>query len=415
MHPKRHTAGLASLVLLVVTPAASQQVRRVPPPDNLEVQVVAEEGVPTIPFETVNNHIVMEMEINGSGPFRTVLDTGMPAPGVVLYGSDRVDALKLDYDSAMQAAVGGAGGKGERLTAQVVPDQKASLPGLEMSGVSLTVLPRMPDFAAYHDAIIGAALFRNFAVEIDPDAGVIRLHDPATFEPPEGAISLPLEIRRGIPFTTLSVTTLAGDTVPVVLAVDLGASHPVSLNAGTVEGLEVPPGAVETVIGRGISGDVRGRVGRVAAVMLGNVKLENVIATFPVGDHQSPRGMDSRNGNLGSGILGRFAVTFDYAHDRMVLVPGRRLREPFEHDMSGLVLRNGDDGLPVQEVIPGSPGDQAGLRAGDLVVEVNGTPAASLGAYGLRDLFRQEGARVDLVFRRGEERHEVTLTLRRLV
>jgi hypothetical protein len=284
-----------------------------------------------------------------------------------------------------------------------------------MSGVSLTVLPRMPDFAAYHDAIIGAALFRNFAVEIDPDAGVIRLHDPATFEPPEGAISLPLEIRRGIPFTTLSVTTLAGDTVPVVLAVDLGASHPVSLNAGTVEGLEVPPGAVETVIGRGISGDVRGRVGRVAAVMLGNVKLENVIATFPVGDHQSPRGMDSRNGNLGSGILGRFAVTFDYAHDRMVLVPGRRLREPFEHDMSGLVLRNGDDGLPVQEVIPGSPGDQAGLRAGDLVVEVNGTPAASLGAYGLRDLFRQEGARVDLVFRRGEERHEVTLTLRRLV
>ena len=46
--------------------------------------------------------------------------------------------------------------------------------------------------------------------------------------------------------------------------------------------------------------------------------------------------MDSRNGNLDSGFMGRFNVTLDMSGERMFGVPDRRFTEPFEWDMTGV-------------------------------------------------------------------------------
>ena len=127
--------------------------------------------------------------------------------------------------------------------------------------------------------------------------------------------------------------------------------------------------------------------------------------------------MDSRNGNLGSGFMGRFNVTLDMPGERMFMVPDRRFTEPFEWDMTGVRFDLDPLGtLAATEVLPGSPGALAGIAPGDLLVAVDGAPADARSLQKQRASFRQPG-RV-IVFRLrgkdGEER-DVRVTTKRLV
>lgn len=70
-------------------------------------------------------------------------------------------------------------------------------------------------------------------------------------------------------------------------------------------------------------------------------------------------------------------------------------------------------GMRVEEVTPGGPAAEGGVRAGDVMLAVEGQETLALGLSGTRELVRgEEGAEVTLTFRRGEERFDVTLTRR---
>lgn len=73
---------------------------------------------------------------------------------------------------------------------------------------------------------------------------------------------------------------------------------------------------------------------------------------------------------------------------------------------TGLKTVSVDDGRLVTLVLPGSPAALAGVERGDVLLSVGGKPAREVGAP--RGL---EGERVTIAWRRGDERHEATLTL----
>ena len=64
-------------------------------------------------------------------------------------------------------------------------------------------------------------------------------------------------------------------------------------------------------------------------------------------------------------------------------------------------------GLRVESVEAGSPAYEAGIKAGDIMLEVEGQKTIDLGTTGTRELVRgEEGTTVHLKFRRGEETYE---------
>ena len=64
-------------------------------------------------------------------------------------------------------------------------------------------------------------------------------------------------------------------------------------------------------------------------------------------------------------------------------------------------------GLRVESVEAGSPAYEAGIKAGDIMLEVEGQKTIDLGTTGTRNLVRgEEGTTVHLKFRRGEETYE---------
>jgi hypothetical protein len=417
-------ARIATAALLVAVPlAVAAQERKVvrhemggPPPVALRFELPPGVQEATVPFRMVNNHVILPVSVNGKGPFDVVLDTGMPVEDLALYDSPQVEAIGLAYLDNVRVAVGGAGGEGEQRPARMAEGVAYSIGDLKVLDGRAIVIPAPKALAGYHQGIIGAALFQHFSVSIDNGLQTITLRRPEAYQPPPGAITVPLTLERGMPFVQARVRTGEGPAVTASLVVDLGASHAVSLNAKAGSGIAIPEPNLQTSIGHGMSGELTGRVARVPELDLGGQVLRDVVATFPDEAHQSPRGMDSRDGNLGSGILSRFNVTFDYAEKRMVLVPARRLSEPFEWDMSGLQAEPDDHGaVRVRRVLPGSPADQVGIVQDDVLTRLDGVAVTGATFYELRDRLRRDGATVPVVISRNGDAREVTLTLRRLI
>ncbi|HEU4928230.1 MAG TPA: aspartyl protease family protein [Candidatus Krumholzibacteria bacterium] len=366
----------------------------------------------SIPIEFSRNQVRVAVSINGSTPFRLILDTGMPTRGVMLRHSERIDSLSLDF--AQTAHVGGAGSGGGFAT-RVAPDERIELGGLELSGVPVIVLPPESKLLQETDGVIGAELFERFVVRIDVDRKQMDLIDPAAFEPAPGITAVPLRIRDGMPFLDARVT-VQDKPVNADLAVDLGAGHGLWLNHGKGDRLAPPAGAIETTLGRGLSGDIHGHIGRVRRLELGDFTFDGVIALFPVSEHRNPGGVDFRDGFIGAEVLTRFVFTFDYRGKRLMLERGGLFAEPFEHDMSGMVLEiHGGEKRRVNSVLAGSPAAEAGVESGDVLVAIDGIPLAALGYQGISESLTRDGAVIRVTLERGGESIEKALKLRRLV
>jgi hypothetical protein len=74
---------------------------------------------------------------------------------------------------------------------------------------------------------------------------------------------------------------------------------------------------------------------------------------------------------------------------------------------------DGENGLRLQGVTPGSPADKAGLKGGDVIVEFDGKPVTDLYTYTDALYGRKPGDEVQVVVRRGTARVPLTVTLGR--
>ena len=415
MRHRSRLAALFSVFLLGAARAGAHDLHEGPGFPPAKVQVRSPDGKVTIPFTLVNHHVVFPMTIQGTR-LDILLDTGMPMDGLMLYGTSRVAAMKLDYVPGMKARIAGAGAEGRQVEADMAVGLTADAGDLHIEGVRAIVTPPIPGLAGYHDGVIGATFFRNFVVAIDYDAGRITLHDPASWAPSEGSTVVPLTLNHNVPFVDVAILGAGGRRLPATVVVDLGASHPISLNLGSIDGLAAPAGAIRTIVGLGVSGQVRGQVGRIAGLEIGGLRLKDVVATFPDPDSQHPAGMQERGGNLGDGVLQRFNVAFDYAHQRMVLRPNRSFDRPFEWDMSGLSLKSDEQGaIRIENVVAGSPADKAGLHAGDILTRVNGHELSERGLVDLRETMRRPGESFALDVLRDGKPVAVSFTTARLV
>ncbi len=68
-------------------------------------------------------------------------------------------------------------------------------------------------------------------------------------------------------------------------------------------------------------------------------------------------------------------------------------------------------GAAVKRVVDGSPADEAGLRAGDVIVDVDGNPVTTMAGLVVRLRSHRVGDRVKVSYLRDGARHAATVTL----
>lgn len=359
-----------------------------------------------VPVELANGHLYVQARIDGKGPFRLLLDTG----GVNVMVPELAQSLGLASGGRLPG-IGAGEAKGDVELAKVRT--------LEIGGITLTdqifaVIPLRPYARRVEgvelDGLVGYEFFRRFPAKIDYENGRITFYEPSGFRYAGSGTPLPFRFNGHIPQVDATL-----DGVPGVFDLDTGARTSLTL-AGPFwkqHKLDAKYGAKHEVIaGAGLGGAARALLGRAGSLKLGNAEIKAPVTMLST----ATAGMFAEEGYAGSigyGVLRRFDLVLDYPHQQIILEPNAAAGGPDVYDRAGLWIERADKGFELVEVVPGGPGAQAGLKKGDVVVAVDGLPAADIKLPDLRDRLRAAaGTRLHLKLADGRER---TVTLKDLI
>ena len=377
----------------------------------------------TVNFQVQRNLLVVKVLLNGAGPFNFLLDSGVGMS--IITSPELADSLRLHRKEYFRVI--GMGGTDTGLLAYQTDSVRVELPGAVARHMSWLVLSEdVLNLSGYVglpiSGILGSELFRSFVVTIHSDISSLVLTDPATYRAPHGKrwSSLPLSLENNKAYFTAPVQFNDSLTMPLKLVLDTGASHALSLELDSDPRMMGPTHRLPSDLGRGLSGTVRGFLGRVPILHLGRYALRSVLTSFPDAGDVHRRVDVPRNGNIGYELLKRFSLVIDYPHRRLLLRPNTKFHEPFEHDMSGLdLLATGDDyhRFLILRVLPGSPAATAGLEADEELLTVNFLPVSVFSLTQLDRMLHSEDGRVLLlVLRRPDGNlHTTTLRLKRQI
>lgn len=371
----------------------------------------------SIPFELVTRHIVLKVKVNNSRPLSFVLDTGDQV-GVI----DIELAKELGLTLEGEIRVGGAGSG--TLPGARVAGATWTLPGLD--GFSQPVRMAIPlrrmaaRFGHDFDGIIGAEFIKQFVVEVDYAARVVRLHNRDQFTYNGKGESVPIQLDgQGHPILEGEVRPLGGEPIHGKFVLDIGSSGPLALTSPFVNQNQLLEGTSKTIRAIGLGGaggKSNGRVGRTAELQIGQYKISNPLTVFSQ-DTGGAFASSALAGNIGQQIASRFKIFLDYSHGRIIFEPVASFTEPFDRAHSGLALSSeGKDytTFRITEVLEDSPASEAGLQNDDLIIKVNDQPAEKLTITKLQEMFERP-ATFKLTILRGERTLQVSLTTRKMV
>lgn len=365
----------------------------------------------TFDFKSSNNLIIIPVAINNSDTLNFILDTGVRYP--IITELPFVNKLNLNYLQPIN--VRGLG-EGEQLTAYRSGNNVINLNGLVAYDQEIHMVIN-ENFQISHilgmpvHGLIGFNLFKDYVVKIDYAEHKITLIKPEFFDykARERDIVLPLSFEQGKPFVTTSIVTDKNEDVPVKLLVDTGASDAIWLSTNSDSRISLPENHIETFLGRGLSGDLYGKKGRIGAIWVGPLVLYEPIVAFPDNELVDQLiGKNDRNGTLGAEILRRFYITMDYPGKRLILRPNANLKDDFNYNMSGLEVTNPMPGLPiflVSNIRKNSPAYYAGILENDQIISLNSMNNKSLTLNDINLLFQsQQDRRIKMtILRNGEQ------------
>ncbi|MBV9408378.1 MAG: aspartyl protease family protein [Candidatus Eremiobacteraeota bacterium] len=335
-------------------------------------------GTTTIPFELVDNHVVLPVTINGKGPFQFIFDTG----GANIIDTDVAKAIGLG--AAGTGAASGVGATSEAF-------QFATVDTLGVGDATLhkqifSVFPVHAGFGMSSgkpvDGLIGFEVLARFVTTFDYGKNQVVLRtSPA---PDAGGTTIPFTFNGQHMMIDCAIGGVAGSCI-----VDTGSRSALSVTSPFLAAHPTLLPANATAVGAngfGVGGPSLGRLGR-TTLQLAGFTVPDVIADYST----QTRGAFADPfyaGNVGAAVLKRFAVTFDYTNQRGTFVPNASFGERETYDRSGTFLITRGGKIVVADVRPGTPAADAGLARGDVLTTVGGKDAGALGLAAIRDLFR---------------------------
>jgi predicted aspartyl protease len=370
-------------------------------------------------FKLNTNKPYARVFINGDGPHWFLLDTGSI---YTVVDTESAETLGISATGQFEATGGGEGS----ITGATANGVALSLNGLDFSPGEINILPidRAISFSEglRVEGLLGYDFFHSFVVTLDYVNQLLSIHEPATYSYSDEDVSsvLPLNIIRGHPFVSANLTTDSGKHLSGTFLVDTGWRSALSLNAPFVaeHGFLSAGTTIEAVTGVGIGGSQIEAVGRVAALQLGSFTIQSPVVNFST----AKAGILSEtnmSGIIGGEVLRRFRVTFDYSRKQMVVQPNAHFTDPYEFDMSGLMMTAEGENLKtlrVHYVIKNAPGYEAGLRPGDIITAIDGQLAETISLERVRRLFKlrpEKECAISVL--RGEQTLNMSLRLRRLI
>jgi Aspartyl protease/PDZ domain len=315
-----------------------------------EVTVAAEDG------------LIFKMKINGQGPFLTVFDTG--GVNIVSTSFARKLGLKIEEAPVRFGAIGGA------ITVHTAHVDTVTIGDLIVRNQNFYVLD-IPSGAGEPEMVVGWELMRRFAIRVDFEHNQLTFYDGPRFHFTGTGTSVPLILNKSGNGAEIRAEA---DGIPGVFTLDTGNQTGLYLNSTFVQehNLVAALGAHY----RGYNGKSFGGPSPEAwFTRLHTLRIGDLDITDPVVRLQTqPDGWGTNAGNIGQSILNRFTITVDCMRSVMYFEKSTHWSKREVFNRAGLIVDfdNGEDN--VMTVLPGSPGEAAGLKQADQITSINGKP-----------------------------------------
>jgi hypothetical protein len=374
----------------------------------------------TIPFEVYNNLIVINIVLNNTLPLKFILDTGIRT--TVLTEKTLTDLLNVTY--SRKITIPGAGGI-KLIDAFVVNDVTITIGSITGHGHALLVLEndllQLKNYLGVNvHGILGYELFSRFVMDINYDNKVLNVYNPATYKKKRRYLEMPITVEDTKPYLEAYFSIRDSDTVKGKFMLDTGASHTMMLDERSHDSIYVPEPNIASTLGRGLGGDITGKIARVDRMWVNNYSFEDLITTFPDEDtYEISQDLIKRNGTFGGGMMSRFHIIFDYVHSKLYVKKGQGFRRPFEFNLSGLIVITKGVYLreyEINNVRVGSAAEEAGLKAGDELISINNVSVSKLDlnqVIGMLNLKANRRLRLEIL--RENQPMNIEFKLRRLI
>ena len=327
-----------------------------------------------ISFTKAKNLVIIPVFLNGKGPFNFLLDTGV-SPLIV---TDPKLVADFDTEGLRSFKINGAG-DGKEIDVFLANNVQVDVGEATIDNIPTVILKEeIFNFSDYLGikvhGIIGYYFFRSFLVKINYQTNRLIFENPGINKKIKGT-KINLEFFENKPYVNAKLSTDNLGEINALLIVDNGASHALSLETYQNSVFPVPNKNISGNLGVGLSGEINGKIGRVKNLKIGGYHLNNLLTNFPnFNDIAAKTNVKNRTGNIGSEILRRFHVTFDYQNSAMYLKKNSTFKDNFEHDMSGLeiyVNTTNNNRFFINRVEANSPAEKGGFEIGDEILSIN--------------------------------------------
>ncbi|WP_081209051.1 aspartyl protease family protein [Salegentibacter sediminis] len=407
-----------------------------------------------LPFLLINDLVIVPVTVNGV-ELSFLLDTGVNATLVFA-----IDGKIPDVKNTSRIFLRGLGA-GEPVMALKSINNTVVLGDAVSDGETLFIVDEeliglSNRLGIELNGILGYDFFRHFIVEFNYRRKFIKVYEPGNYKYKKcrRCVDIPLIFNENKPYLKADIN-IDEQEHNLLFLMDSGAGDAVWIFTDEEKGIAVPKSSFEDFLGYSISGSVYGQRSRIKSLNLGGLELKEVTASFPDTLYiENVSLYDKRNGSIGSQVLKRFHYTLDYPGKNLRLKPNSDFRKSFEYNMSGVVVEHRGqrfvreyetpppffaveeikkEGVEVSEstyqlkfslapdyqiaeIRPGSPAEKAGLRKGDIILEINGRPAHTYSLDKISKLFTsREGRQIKLVVEREQKEMKFAFRLKRII
>jgi hypothetical protein len=361
----------------------------------------------TVPTTLGENHVYLDVMLNGKGPYRFIFDSG---------GANVVDPAVAKEIGAF----GSGSAQGSGVGSQTEGLSFANISKLQVGDAVLTdqlfaVAPTQMGFGVSAgrrvDGLIGWEVLARYVTTFDYTNQQVTLSMPGTAQPPQNGHVIPFVLYGTQPQIACTIDSLLAECT-----IDTGARDTITFMTPFLTAHPQIVPATTTAVGVdgfGFGGPALGKLGRVSEVGIGDLQLTNLVGDYST---QTAGALAAPfvGANIGGNVLRRFTVTFDYYNGTMTLVPNAAFGEPDSYERSGLFLVKREGNVLVIDARPGTPAAAAGIVRGDTVTAIDGTAASTMLLGDVRDRLAQPAGTVvtlQLTAKDGTQR-TVKLTLR---
>ena len=270
----------------------------------LLVTAQASGQVVEVPFDFVRNEIIVQVKVDGKGPFNMMLDTGTD-PSVIDLATAKELGLKLS--SAAGPVSGGGTDKTLAYETKLPLVEAGGLTVKNVSAVALGLSKMSERLGKPLAGVLGHSLLNGRIVQIDYPKHVVRFYSTSPFSNTSKRTVLRFRYDDNVLIDDVFV-----NGKKMVGNLDTGSSGSFNLTPAAVSylGLEEEVNRARVSTSVGYNNTSENREGKVSNITIGGISVDGPSVIFfgkGAGRDKKPWGV-----NIGNVFLKDFVVTIDY-------------------------------------------------------------------------------------------------------